>query len=86
MGFDWLINSFQSSFYALKDWIKEIKRYGPSECVVAIAGNKCDLEDQREVGNLQLRHDEAFKAHSPLNGMGQYISKTYIQDGRMIVS
>lgn len=39
----------QTSFYALKDWIKEIKRYGPQECVIAIAGNKCDLEDQREV-------------------------------------
>ena len=39
----------QGSFYALQDWIKEIKRYGPGECVVAIAGNKCDLEDQREV-------------------------------------
>ena len=43
------LSSSQGSFYALQDWIKEIKRYGPPECVVAIAGNKCDLEDQREV-------------------------------------
>lgn len=43
----------QSSFYALKDWIKEIRRYGPNECVIAIAGNKCDLDDQREVKFLR---------------------------------
>ena len=43
------LSLLQSSFRALQDWIKEIKRYGPSECVIAIAGNKCDLEDQREV-------------------------------------
>ncbi|XP_028391902.1 ras-related protein Rab-22A-like [Dendronephthya gigantea] len=45
----------QSSFFALKDWIKEIKRYGPNECVVAIAGNKCDLEDQREIATESAR-------------------------------
>lgn len=45
----------QGSFYALQDWIKEIKRYGPGECVVAIAGNKCDLEDQREISTESAR-------------------------------
>ncbi|CAB3996907.1 ras-related Rab-31 [Paramuricea clavata] len=45
----------QGSFYALQDWIKEIKRYGPGECVVAIAGNKCDLQDQREISTESAR-------------------------------
>ncbi|XP_046842555.1 ras-related protein Rab-22A-like [Xenia sp. Carnegie-2017] len=45
----------QSSFYALKDWIKEIRRYGPNECVIAIAGNKCDLDDQREISMQSAR-------------------------------
>lgn len=45
----------QGSFFALKDWIKEIKRYGPNECVIAIAGNKCDLEDQREISTDSAR-------------------------------
>ncbi|CAH3042185.1 ras-related protein Rab-22A-like [Pocillopora verrucosa] len=38
-----------SSFHALKSWIKELKRYGPPDILIAIAGNKCDKADQREV-------------------------------------
>ena len=40
---------FQSSFHALKTWIKELTRYGPPDILIAIAGNKCDKADQREV-------------------------------------
>ncbi|CAH1780410.1 unnamed protein product [Owenia fusiformis] len=39
----------ESSFGVLKDWIKELQRHGPQEIVIAIAGNKCDLADLREV-------------------------------------
>lgn len=38
-----------SSFHALKNWIKELTRYGPPDILIAIAGNKCDKADQREV-------------------------------------
>lgn len=38
-----------SSFHALKNWIRELQRYGPSDILIAIAGNKCDKTDQREV-------------------------------------
>lgn len=38
-----------SSFHALKTWIKELSRYGPPDILIAIAGNKCDKADQREV-------------------------------------
>lgn len=38
-----------SSFHALKNWIRELQRYGPSDILIAIAGNKCDKSDQREV-------------------------------------
>lgn len=40
---------FQSSFHALKTWIRELDRFGPSDILIAIAGNKCDKADQREV-------------------------------------
>lgn len=40
---------FQSSFHALKTWIRELGRFGPSDILIAIAGNKCDKADQREV-------------------------------------
>ncbi|XP_060679836.1 ras-related protein Rab-31 [Hemiscyllium ocellatum] len=39
----------EESFYTLKKWVKELKEHGPENIVVAIAGNKCDLSDMREV-------------------------------------
>lgn len=40
---------FQATFEVLRDWIRELQKLGPSNIVLAIAGNKCDLEDNREV-------------------------------------
>ncbi|KAK2495489.1 hypothetical protein MC885_002007 [Smutsia gigantea] len=37
------------SFHTLKKWVKELKEHGPENIVMAIAGNKCDLSDIREV-------------------------------------
>lgn len=37
------------SFQTLKRWVKELKEHGPEDIVVAIAGNKNDLGDIREV-------------------------------------
>ncbi|XP_012670782.1 ras-related protein Rab-31 isoform X1 [Clupea harengus] len=37
------------SFQTLKKWVKELKEHGPENIVVAIAGNKNDLGDIREV-------------------------------------
>lgn len=39
----------EASFDVLQEWIKELNRLGPADIVLAIAGNKCDLEDKREV-------------------------------------
>ncbi|XP_035680122.1 ras-related protein Rab-22A-like [Branchiostoma floridae] len=39
----------EGSFQTLKDWIRELKQYGADNIVLAIAGNKCDMEDLREV-------------------------------------
>lgn len=33
----------------MKNWVKELRQHGPPNIVVAIAGNKCDLIDVREV-------------------------------------
>ena len=41
----------EASFDILQEWIKELNRLGPADIVLAIAGNKCDLEDKREVRN-----------------------------------
>ncbi len=42
----------EASFDILQEWIKELNRLGPPDIVLAIAGNKCDLEDKREVRRL----------------------------------
>ncbi|NXF97768.1 RAB31 protein, partial [Eubucco bourcierii] len=39
----------QDSFNTLKKWVQELKQHGPEDIIVAIAGNKCDLSDVREV-------------------------------------
>lgn len=40
----------KESFKTLQNWIKELKQLGPENIIIAVAGNKCDLEEQRVVG------------------------------------
>nr|BAB29331.1 unnamed protein product [Mus musculus] len=37
------------TFSTLENWVRELRQHGPHSMVVAIAGNKCDLTDVREV-------------------------------------
>lgn len=39
----------ESTFRTVKDWIRELQKNATTDIVLAIAGNKCDLEDLREV-------------------------------------
>ena len=39
----------EAMFEVLQEWITELNRLGPANIVSAIAGNKCDLEETREV-------------------------------------
>ncbi|VDH98158.1 ras-related protein Rab-22A-like [Mytilus galloprovincialis] len=41
--------SRDSTFKTVKDWINELKKNASHNIILAIAGNKCDLEDLREV-------------------------------------
>ena len=36
-----------SSFNTLKAWVRELQQLGPENIVIAVCGNKCDLEDKR---------------------------------------
>jgi small GTP-binding protein len=38
-----------STFKTLQNWVEELKSKGPKDIAIAIAGNKADLEDSREV-------------------------------------
>lgn len=39
----------QKSFNEMQTWISELKQLGPPNIVLAIAGNKSDLEQERRV-------------------------------------
>lgn len=38
-----------SSFQTLKSWVRELQQLGPENIVLAVCGNKSDMEDKREV-------------------------------------
>jgi len=39
----------ENSFQCMKTWVNELKQAGPEDIVLAVAGNKCDLEEKRQV-------------------------------------
>ena len=49
----------QKTFKSVKAWIHELRSYGPQDIVLAIAGNKCDLEDLREVAEKGGSHESS---------------------------
>lgn len=52
-----------NTFSTLKSWIEELKNKGPKDIAIAIAGNKADLEDQREVDkNMAKNYAEEIGA------------------------
>ncbi|XP_039935932.1 ras-related protein Rab-22A isoform X4 [Hirundo rustica] len=42
----------EETFSTLKNWVKELRQHGPPNIVVAIAGNKCDLNDVRSQNSI----------------------------------
>ena len=40
---------FQATFKIVKEWVSELREKASPQIILAIAGNKCDLEDLREV-------------------------------------
>ncbi|GKT21983.1 Small GTPase like protein [Aduncisulcus paluster] len=39
----------KQTFGTVRDWIKELRQMGSEDTIIIVAGNKCDLEAQREV-------------------------------------
>ena len=39
------------SFKCMKRWVEELTRFEP-DAILAVAGNKCDLDDEREVSGF----------------------------------
>mmetsp|Transcript_35362 Transcript_35362/g.72210 ORF Transcript_35362/g.72210 Transcript_35362/m.72210 type:complete len:201 (-) Transcript_35362:98-700(-) len=38
-----------ASFNTLKSWVDELHMHGPPDIIIAVAGNKCDMEEKRKV-------------------------------------
>lgn len=45
----------RSSFQKAQDWIKELKKQAPEGIVIALVGNKSDLDDEREVESSEVQ-------------------------------
>lgn len=56
--------SRESSFHAVKLWLAELKRHASPNIVLAIAGNKNDLEDLREVSYQEAQ--DCAKCHGAI--------------------
>ncbi|KAH0788474.1 Ras-related protein Rab-2A [Histomonas meleagridis] len=62
-----------SSFEKVEDWIKDVCILAPEDCIIALFGNKTDIEAQRTVPTSQGqeladRHGIMFFETSALNG------------------
>jgi len=44
-----------ASFQTLKNWVRELQQLGPENIVLAICGNKSDLEEKREVSTAEAK-------------------------------
>ena len=55
LSLNWISDNFlgtalpQMTFMKVRDWIRELQQHGPDNIVIAIAGNKFDMSDLREV-------------------------------------
>jgi len=50
----------KDSYNGARSWVKELQKRGDSNVVIAIAGNKCDMESRRKVES-----EEAMKYVPP---------------------
>ena len=50
----------KETFRTLKTWVEELKNRGPQDIAICIAGNKCDLENERKIpkGKVQEYCDQ----------------------------
>ena len=44
------------SLNGAKSWIKELKLKNPTKCIIALVGNKMDLEEKRKVNGLDVKN------------------------------
>lgn len=55
-----LVVLHQASLDKAKNWIRELQRQADSQIVIALAGNKADLEERRQVSTAVRNTDFNF--------------------------
>ena len=45
----------KDSFKNIDKWIQDLKEFGDADAVILLVGNKCDLEDKREVSTEEVK-------------------------------
>mmetsp|Transcript_33866 Transcript_33866/g.95315 ORF Transcript_33866/g.95315 Transcript_33866/m.95315 type:complete len:208 (+) Transcript_33866:80-703(+) len=63
-----------ASFERAKSWVAELRETAPKEIIIALVGNKCDLDDSREISTQEVsqyaRSNELiFKESSARSGL-----------------
>jgi Ras-related protein Rab-22 len=66
------------SYATLQTWVEELKKHGPPNIVLAVAGNKSDLEDRRSVPTAT--------AESYASSIGAIFSETSAKDDTNVIS
>lgn len=69
-----------SSFVGLDNWLEELKKHGPNNLSMCIAGNKKDLQDEWKVTKEQLKQkaksvDASYILTSALEDEGIEVGK-----------
>ena len=78
----------KDSFSGAKTWVKELQRRGDANCVIALAGNKADLLEQRKVSKesrwssaVTARRVERTVVPAPASETFEYILRQQAQEG-----
>lgn len=64
----------KASLFGLQDWLKSVQDHAPRDVALCIAGNKCDLDEQLEIKEEELKEFAEF-CKCPYQVTSAYLNK-----------